>query len=52
MKITAVAPEALWTHCMIHREVLTFELLNHPLNEVFQAVVKFIQTNPLKPTMF
>lgn len=31
---------------------ITFELLNHPLNEVFQAVVKFIQTNPLKPTMF
>lgn len=54
-KIKAVAPKAVWTHCMIHREALAAKELSQPLHEVLQTVVKTvnaIKTNPLKSRIF
>jgi hypothetical protein len=49
-KIKAVAPEAVWTHCMIHREALAVKELSPPLHEALQTVVKTV--NVIKTTPF
>jgi hypothetical protein len=49
------APEAVWTHCMIHRESLATKELCPELNEVLNVVIKsvnYIKTRPLKSRLF
>lgn len=49
------APDALWTHCIIHREALASKFLSPALNTVFEYVVNvvnFIKTRPLKARFF
>ncbi|XP_075048007.1 zinc finger BED domain-containing protein 5-like [Mixophyes fleayi] len=49
--IRSKAPDALWTHCIIHREVLASKQLSPPLNAVMESVLKvvnFIKTRPQK----
>jgi hypothetical protein len=49
------APEALWTHCIIHRESLATEELCPELNEVMNVVIKsvhYIKTRPLESRLF
>ncbi|XP_073328897.1 zinc finger BED domain-containing protein 5-like [Pagrus major] len=49
--IKKVAPDAHWTHCVIHREALASRQLSPELNEVLTEVVgivNFIKTRPLK----
>ncbi|XP_075070632.1 protein FAM200A-like isoform X2 [Mixophyes fleayi] len=49
--IRSKAPDALWTHCIIHREALASEQLSPPLNAVMESVLKvvnFIKTRPQK----
>ncbi|XP_023709565.1 zinc finger MYM-type protein 6-like [Cryptotermes secundus] len=53
--IKAVAPEAVWTHCMIHREALAANELSPPLHEALQMIVKTVnvnKTNHLKSRIF
>lgn len=53
--IKRVAPEAQWTHCIIHREALASRQLSPSLNEVLTdvvSVVNFIKTRPLKARLF
>lgn len=50
-----VAPEAQWTHCVIHREALASKHLSPELNDVLTVVVSavnFIKTRPLKARLF
>jgi hypothetical protein len=49
------APEAVWTHCMIHRESLATKELCPELYEVLNVVIKsvnYINTRPLKSRLF
>ncbi len=49
------APDCLWTHCIIHREVLASKSLSLPLNLVLECVinvVNYIKTRPLKARFF
>jgi hypothetical protein len=49
------APEALWTHCMIHRQALASKDLSPILDQVLQTsitVVNFIKTRPLQARLF
>jgi hypothetical protein len=49
------APEAVWTHCMIHRESLAIKELCPELKEVLNVVIKsvnYIKTQPLKSILF
>lgn len=53
--IKKVAPEARWTHCIIHREALAAKGLNSELDEVLHVVVKtvnLIKGQPLKSRIF
>ncbi|XP_050985391.1 zinc finger BED domain-containing protein 5 [Labeo rohita] len=53
--IKRVAPEAQWTHCVIHREALASKHLSPELNDVLTVVVSavnFIKTRPLKARLF
>lgn len=53
--IRTKAPEALWTHCIIHREALASKQLSPTLNQVLECVVNvvnFIKTRPLKARFF
>ncbi|KAE8298258.1 Zinc finger MYM-type protein 6 [Larimichthys crocea] len=53
--IKRAAPNAEWTHCVIHREALASKHLSPELNEVLTAVVdvvNFIKTRPLKARLF
>jgi hypothetical protein len=49
------APEAVWTHCMIHWESLAKKDLCPELYEVLNVVIKsvnYIKTQPLKSRFF
>jgi hypothetical protein len=49
------APEAVWTHCIIHRKSLATKELYPELNEVLNVViisVNYINTRPLKSRHF
>ncbi|XP_072229039.1 zinc finger BED domain-containing protein 5-like [Leuresthes tenuis] len=53
--IKRVAPDAHWTHCVIHREALASRQLSPELNEVLTevvSVVNFIKIRPLKARLF
>ncbi|XP_075042389.1 SCAN domain-containing protein 3-like [Mixophyes fleayi] len=53
--IRSKAPDALWTHCIIHREALASKQLSPPLNAVMESVLKvvnFIKTRPQKARFF
>ncbi len=53
--IKRVAPDAHWTHCVIHREALASKQLSPELNEVLTevvSVVNLIKTRPLKARLF
>ncbi|XP_048048380.1 zinc finger BED domain-containing protein 5-like [Megalobrama amblycephala] len=53
--IKRVAPQAQWTHCVIHREALASKQLSPELNKVLTdvvAMVDFIKARPLKARMF
>ncbi|XP_049322931.1 zinc finger BED domain-containing protein 5-like [Astyanax mexicanus] len=53
--VKRAAPDAQWTHCIIHREALASRQLSPELNEVLTAVVdvvNFIKTRPLKARLF
>jgi hypothetical protein len=55
VSIKQSAPEAVWTHCMIHRETLSTKELCPELNEVLNVVIKsvnYIKTRPLKSRLF
>jgi hypothetical protein len=48
-------PKAVWTHCMIYRELLATKDLCPELNEVLNVVIKsvnYIKTRPLKSRFF
>jgi hypothetical protein len=50
-----LAPEAMWTHCMIHHESPAMKDLCPELSEVMDTVirsVKYIKTCPLKCRLF
>ncbi|KAL4126012.1 hypothetical protein QTP88_010244 [Uroleucon formosanum] len=49
------APDALWTHCIIHREALASKYLSPELNQVLECVlnvVNYIKTRSLKSRFF
>jgi len=49
--IKHIAPRAVWTHCIIHREALTSKQLSPELNAALSDVittVNYIKTRPLK----
>jgi hypothetical protein len=49
------APEAMWKHCMIHRESLTTEELCREVSEVMGTVIKtvnYTKTRPLRSIFF
>lgn len=53
--IQNVAVNAIWTHCLIHREALASQQLSGDLNGVLEVVVKtvnFIKARPLKARLF
>ncbi|XP_063813110.1 SCAN domain-containing protein 3-like [Pseudophryne corroboree] len=53
--IRSKAADALWTHCIIHREALASKHLSPPLNAVMESVLKvvnFIKTRPQKARFF
>jgi hypothetical protein len=49
------APEAMWTHCMIHRESPAMKELGPELSEVMDTVIRsvnYIKTCPLENRHF
>mgnify|MGYP002775206681 CR=1 FL=1 len=49
------APNAMWTHCIIHREALASKAMSSELNQVLECVissVNYIKTRPLKAILF
>lgn len=49
------APHAMWTHCIIHREVLASKSMSSELNQVLERVIdviNYIKTRPLKARIF
>jgi hypothetical protein len=53
--IRSKSPNALWTHCIIHKEALVSKLLSAALNQVLECVVtvvNFIKPRPLKARFF
>jgi len=54
-KINEISPNILFTHCMIHREVLAAKKLELFVNEVLQnaiSVINFIKSKPLNSRLF
>lgn len=54
-RIRSKAPNAVWTHCMIHREALAAETLSGELHDILKIVIKvvnFIKTSPMKKRFF
>ena len=48
-------PNAVQTHCFLHKEVLVSKTIPHELNQVLKQVVQivnFIKTRPLKSRLF
>lgn len=53
--IRSRAPYAMWTHCIIHREVLASKAVSSEFNLVMERiidVVNYIKTRPLKTRLF
>lgn len=53
--VRSKAPDARWTHCIIHREALASKHLSLPLSEVLDCVMKvvnFVKTRPMKARFF
>ena len=53
--VQGVAPNAKWTHCLVHREALASQQLSGDLNGVLEVVVKtvnFIKARPFKAWLF
>lgn len=53
--IRSRAPDALWTHCIIHQEALASKYLSPAFNQVLECVVNvvnYIKTRPLKSRFF
>lgn len=53
--IKTKAPNAKWTHCIIHREALAAKNISPELNFVMETVIKvvnFIKTRPVKARFF
>jgi hypothetical protein len=49
------APEAVWTHCVVHRESLAAKELCPELSEVMDTVIRtvnYMKTRPLKSRIF
>ncbi|XP_045483145.1 zinc finger BED domain-containing protein 5-like [Harmonia axyridis] len=49
------APNAMWTHCIIHREALASKSMSSELNQVLECVigaVNYIKTRPVKARLF
>jgi hypothetical protein len=46
------APEAMWTHCMIHRESPAMKELYPEVSEVMDTVIRSVKTCPLKNRLF
>ncbi|XP_074036235.1 protein FAM200B-like [Leptinotarsa decemlineata] len=49
------APNAMWTHCIIHREALASKSMSFELNQVLECVisaVNYIETRPPKARIF
>ncbi|XP_069092632.1 protein FAM200A-like [Pleurodeles waltl] len=54
-RIRSKAPNAIWTHCIIHREALAAGNLNKELHNILKIVTKvinFIKTRPMKARFF
>ncbi|KAJ1142762.1 hypothetical protein NDU88_009075 [Pleurodeles waltl] len=54
-RIRSKAPNAVWTHCIIHREALTAGNLSEELHNILKIVTKvinFIKTRPVKVRFF
>lgn len=54
-RIQEKAPDAVWTHCFIHREALAAKELSPDLNEVLNdciSIVNFIKSRPLNQRLF
>ncbi|XP_026476390.1 zinc finger BED domain-containing protein 5-like [Ctenocephalides felis] len=53
--VRKVAPRAVWTHCMIHRQSLVARNMGEELLEVFEIIIKvvnFIKNSPLRERLF
>jgi hypothetical protein len=53
--IRSKSPNALWTHCIIHKKALASKHLSPALNQVLECVVnvvQFIKSHPLKARVF
>lgn len=53
--IRAKAPNAVWTHCIIHREALAAAKFSPELSAVIKSVtqvINFIKTRPMKARFF
>ncbi|XP_069083616.1 zinc finger BED domain-containing protein 5-like [Pleurodeles waltl] len=54
-RIWSKAPNAIWTHCIIHREALAAGNLSEELHNILKIVTKvihFIKTRPMKARFF
>lgn len=54
-RIRAKAPNAVWTHCIIHREALAAATFSPELSAVIKTVIQvinFIKTRPMKARFF
>ncbi|XP_069063747.1 zinc finger BED domain-containing protein 5-like [Pleurodeles waltl] len=54
-RIRSKAPNAIWTHCIIHREALAAGNLSEELHNILKIVTKvinFIKTRPMKARFF
>ncbi|XP_069059689.1 protein FAM200A-like [Pleurodeles waltl] len=54
-RIRSKAPNAVWTHCIIHREALAAGNLSEELHNILKIVTKvinFIKTRPMKARFF
>ena len=54
-RIQEKAPDAVWTHCFIHREALAAKELSPDLNDVLSnciSIVNFIKSRPLNQKLF
>ena len=54
-RVQAVAPNATWVHCSIHREALAAKGMPDSLKDVLDTTVKmvnFVKTRPLNSHVF
>lgn len=54
-RVRSKAPNATWTHCIIHREALAAQCLSKDISDVVETVVKvvnFVKTRPMKARFF